>query len=1093
MNDEAADPRVILGRLISICSAGADPEDADLAALRFLKESGFDWMTDLKRELDGAKSDFASLENEVKSLEGRDLLNEWRATVSVYRRGTRHSGLMPTEVAEWVSKVDDLKKRVLDCQRRRKLAARNYEIGSQLESRLLELADAAKKKRQALIEEQERRLEAQRQSDLRNKVVFLLQSGAWKEADDLYATQCQSWWPQIEFEQTRKEQLFASETCKTYSKGTLRSLDELFASRDPAIQLTSEDWSSVKNSKVQARLRSMGFGPMDTQQLLAIGRPDQRLLIQARAGSGKTRTICARAALAIRDEGLSPDQVLILAFNKSAADEVKHRVRTMGRIETYENARTFHSLAYQLAKPSRRLLFDDGGHPNAREQSRFVQRLLQRVMNPAFKESMVEFFRKELEQIEKIGRDLSPSDYLIFRRSLEQITLSGQRVKSTGEKFIADFLFEHDIQFRYERTWEWKTEFLHGTAYRPDFSILSAGKDFILEHWAIDPKDPGAEVPSHWDTTTDEYRKQIEAKRHFWRENDIPLIETHSGQTRNRENFEKELERALQLVGIRSERLSKEEIIRRVFENDFTISRMAELFLQFIQRAKKRAWSPDQLSQRFAVSPDSQPRARLFHELALRVYREYEAQLHEEGAMDFDDLLLAATNEVELRGAEATIHLGEGRIIPLGDIRWLLLDEFQDFSDLYFKMLSAILEATPHARLVAVGDDWQAINGFAGAELRFFQGFESYFPGAQTAGITTNYRSDKAIVEAGNKLMQGRGQIAQSSRMQDGLIDMRYVDKVWIEFRGGNDYQSARESDSIYLDGGEKGQTPSNRDLRLAKAMKCCVEIMSESPTVPTILLARTNSAYGVDLLDFQQKLVKALSAKTEVPPSKIHEHLSTSTAHRSKGQEAERVIILDATAKQFPKVHPDNLLFEPFGITPEEVLEEERRLFYVAITRAEHELYLLTESEQESPFIEDAALAGQSPAAEPAPKHTPILHGGFAEKLCAQIEELGALPVDSGPWAEARFRASTTITALVLDLEAAGIPAPVVGFEWPYGGLNTDAELAWPNAVPPVAVLVGDQFRFRDQWLNRGWKVPPQELAYDQVAYGVIHYVRSD
>ncbi len=75
-------------------------------------------------------------------------------------------------------------------------------------------------------------------------------------------------------------------------------------------------------------------------------------------------------------------------------------------------------------------------------------------------------------------------------------------------------------------------------------------------------------------------------------------------------------------------------------------------------------------------------------------------------------------------------------------------------------------------------------------------------------------------------------------------------------------------------------------------------------------------------------------------------------TAHGSKGQEAHTVIILDATQRQFPKVHPDNLLFRPFGVTPKAVLDEERRLFYVAMTRAEHRLFVLTEKGDESPYL---------------------------------------------------------------------------------------------------------------------------------------------
>ena len=98
--------------------------------------------------------------------------------------------------------------------------------------------------------------------------------------------------------------------------------------------------------------------------------------------------------------------------------------------------------------------------------------------------------------------------------------------------------------------------------------------------------------------------------------------------------------------------------------------------------------------------------------------------------------------------------------------------------------------------------------------------------------------------------------------------------------------------------------------------------------------------------------LLTALQKTLQLPMKDLESLVSAMTAHGSKGQEAHTVIILDATQRQFPKVHPDNLLFRPFGVTPKAVLDEERRLFYVALTRAEHRLIVLTEKGSESPYL---------------------------------------------------------------------------------------------------------------------------------------------
>ena len=793
---------------------------------------------------------------------------------------------------------------------------------------------------------------AERQIQLACQVEGLLDSGNYVAADDLYAKECRGWWSLTEYEALKRGAMFAQRFVEFYWNASLSELDHFYKSRQASVDFPVEDFVTLKAPKVDAILKSMGV-MLDDEQVRSNAHPEDRLLITARAGSGKTRTLCAKAALSIHDERLYADQVLILAFNKAAALTVKERLEMGGQVKDYRNARTFHSLAYQLVKPRKKLLFDSGGEPSKRDQSRFAQRMMQRILNPAFKEAMVDYFRQELEQIEDLGRDLPPNEYLIFRRSLEHVTLEGHRVKSNGEKFIADFLFEHGIEYRYEKPWAWKVDFLDGSVYKPDFSILQGGCDFVLEHWAIEPEDARAVVPSHWTTTTAHYRVQIAEKRKFWQDKPVTFLETHTGMLRHgRARFEDQLKVILQSQGIICQRLPEDEIVRRVFATDFQISRMAELFLQFIQRAKKMGSSFQELTAAIAKTPDIEPRARLFHQLALRAYREYEAMLVEEGAMDFDDLVAQAAGEVTARGPLLSIHLGDGKMLPLKELRWVLLDEYQDFSELYFRMLDAILKVNPNIKLVAVGDDWQAINAFAGADLRFFKQFAEYFPDSSAVGVTTNYRSDSLVVDAGNKLMTGKGAAAKRSRKALGTIQILNVHDEWIEFRDDERFQAERESDAAFLPQSNDGRRPSPLMEKLAKAVKLCFQKISESPTDKVMLLARAGRVYGMELEDFKQLLISALVKKLVLPKELFEKTISASTAHGSKGQEAYTVIILDATQRQFPKIHPDNLLFRPFGVTPKTVLDEERRLFYVAMTRAEHRLIVLTEKGDESPYL---------------------------------------------------------------------------------------------------------------------------------------------
>lgn len=825
---------------------------------------------------------------------------------------------------------------------------------------------------------QESRKELAKQ-ELIDNIIQCILSGEVLQARRIFDEQCLGRWSIEEFQRALQADALARQFAALLKNGPLSSVDEFYRhSLRPFVSVDTV--TSLKAPRIKKLLEELEI-QADDEQVRAIASPFLRVKIQARAGSGKTRTLSARAVIAIIDEKLDPNQVLILAFNKTATVEIKERVEKILKSKDFNNTRTFHSLAHQLLKPSRKILFDQGEQISTQEQSVFAQRLLRRIINPAFQTEMVQFFRKELEEIENIGRNLQPDEYYIFRQALEHVTLGGQwiradgelvrtngeRVKSKGEKFIADFLFEHDIPYRYERAWVWKTPFLGGTTYKPDFSFFANGYDIILEHWAFDPSDANAQLPSHWQQSAADYREQIEAKRNFWKSKSVLLIETHAGMLRDgRKQFEEQLKSILMGAGINCVRLPETEIIKRVFQNDFMISRMAGLFIQFISRAKKQAWGPDDVERLLKTYEEREARTKSFHRLALRAFREYELMKQEESAMDFDDLLIDATKVVEEQGQSATIHLGHGRTIALGRLKWILLDEYQDFSPLYYRLLETILKICPDIRLVAVGDDWQAINSFAGAELKFFNNFGHYFSGGECASLTTNYRSDANIVRAGNALMVGRGQPANVSPVaQMGGINVRALSSTFVQFVRNPDSEEAWRADQVFLPAGTDGRTTENA-LRLAQVLKTCIHILrpafDESQIRQTVkaagrlphvlLLSRTGFAYGLSLADLQARLVSILTVLTGAEGKLLNRLIRVSTAHGAKGGEAHTVIVLDATAKQFPMVHPDNLLFEVFGITQEDVLEEERRLFYVAISRAVHRLVVLTEKQKESPYL---------------------------------------------------------------------------------------------------------------------------------------------
>ena len=220
-----------------------------------------------------------------------------------------------------------------------------------------------------------------------------------------------------------------------------------------------DEYEKLRRERISKFLSERLDLSLKKEQVDAIGAIDSNVLLKARAGSGKTSVVTGKTYFLVEHEKVHPDHVMLLAFNGKAAGEITRRIRECYGLVGFKNARTFHSLAYQLVKPKEKLLFDERrGGLSTQKQSKLIQRIVNQAINPVFKEEMYRVFKAEMRELENIGELLSREDYLLYRRNHKQLTLGGDHVKSLGEKYIGDFLFEHGIKHRYERIWYWKNE-----------------------------------------------------------------------------------------------------------------------------------------------------------------------------------------------------------------------------------------------------------------------------------------------------------------------------------------------------------------------------------------------------------------------------------------------------------------------------------------------------------------------------------------------------------------------------------------------------------------------------------------------------------
>jgi DNA helicase-4 len=248
--------------------------------------------------------------------------------------------------------------------------------------------------------------------------------------------------------------------------------------------ISLEEYNSEKINYVQSWAQGgLEFSP-DPEQAAAIGAVDGNVQVIARAGSGKTATLVSRALFLQQHCRVDTDELLLLAFNKKAAEEMKERIGTLPHVMT------FHALAYALVQPKNILIDEpDGGQ----SQSRALQDVVnQYLSDPDYadqiRDLMMEHFRDDWEQHEDWKRIVSEgygpnaAEILRYRRSLTRETLDGKYVKSFGEKVIANFLFEHGIGYRYERAILW-----NGVNYCPDFTIFTEGgkHDIVIEYFGM--------------------------------------------------------------------------------------------------------------------------------------------------------------------------------------------------------------------------------------------------------------------------------------------------------------------------------------------------------------------------------------------------------------------------------------------------------------------------------------------------------------------------------------------------------------------------------------------------------------------------------
>lgn len=674
-------------------------------------------------------------------------------------------------------------------------------------------------------------------------------------------------------------------------------------------------------------LNRIETSPLTVDQARAVVCFDNRVQIIASAGSGKTSTMVAKAGYALH-RGLVPaDRILLLAFNADAAKELQNRIRErlgpLGFAADQIVARTFHAFGLDVIgqaigkKPTLAPWLERGGDID--RLSSIIDDLKDRDLG--FR-TRWDLFRVVFSRdLPKFGSNVDHEDWDKDSKETGYRTLQGEVVKSHEERVIADWLFYNGVTYRYEQPYEVDTANPRYRQYRPDFYYPDANA--YHEHFALDAMgQPPKEFAG--------YMEGVVWKRGIHAETGTTLWETTSATLwsgKALDTLAKNLKKAKVKLDPNPDRPARG---RKVVEN----ADLVKTFRIFLTHAKSNALTEADLEARLKSEDPTAFRFRhdMFLTLFAAVRQEWEKRLRDERVIDFEDMLNLAAD-----------HLEQRRWSPRYEL--VMVDEFQDASRARARLTRALVQE-PGRFLCVVGDDWQSINRFAGADLSVMTGFEKWFGKGQTLRLERTFRCSQSLCDVSSAfVLKNPAQIIKKVASQQ----TEYTPAIQL-FQAPDDSRihSAIEGylTQLHKDLAD-GSVPPGRHGR-----------------IEVFVLGR----YRKDVEFVAPQWAQTFGDRITV---------TFMTIHGSKGLEADYVVLprLTKGAYGFPSGIEDDPILQlamPQGDT--HLHAEERRLFYVALTRARRSVALFTVEHRVSEFVtelmQDHGLAPTTTDGEAASAH---------------------------------------------------------------------------------------------------------------------------
>lgn len=681
---------------------------------------------------------------------------------------------------------------------------------------------------------------------------------------------------------------------------------------------------------------------LDEDQRKVVLTDEDYCLVIAGAGAGKTTTVAAKVKYLVEKKNIKPQEILVVSFTNKAVGELKEKIQKQLKIDC--PITTFHSTGNAIL------------HKDTEEKLNIVQNeKLYFVLEDYFRDSvlqnqklvddLIKFFASYFDApLQTKNRDelytkLSNSvfstmksevgevDYQIETknaRGKEHITIQSEILRSQEEVQIANFLYLNNIEYEYEPRYKFNIE---GTnkPYTPDFIIRQNGREAYIEHFGITQSGKSTRYSKE---ELEKYKKAVHDKVNLHKQHGTTLLYTFSEFEDGIPMLE-HLKKQLEWTGFVLTPRDNKEVMQKIANQDGSryIRKLINLVDRFISNFKTNGYPVEKFDE--WSSQSNNVRTKLFLGICKECYLEYERYLQNNNSIDFSDMI---NKSAKLLKESKTVS-------DQIDFKYIIVDEYQDISRQRFDLVGALHDVTS-AKIIAVGDDWQSIYAFSGSDITLFTKFSEIMGYAELLKITKTYRNSQEVIDiAGNFIQKNTAQIKKTLKspktIKDPVIIYTY-DAKWKKIGGNANYNLAKSV-----------ETAIDQILEFNKIEG------KDSKKQEILLLGR----FGFDGKNLERtSLFEWTNRGSKIKCFKHPElKITFMTAHASKGLGYDNVIVINCKngVYGFPsKIEDDPVL--NYVVKRDDSIEaaEERRLFYVAMTRTKNRVYLIAPEQNPSEFL---------------------------------------------------------------------------------------------------------------------------------------------